>query len=106
VLDTSFPCSSPCGQIGACCNGTVCSLTLAAGCSGAFQGQSIACGPQGNPTTCCPANFDGINGLAVQDVFEFMNTWLAARPGADFNHDGMITLQDLVDMISAWFQGC
>jgi hypothetical protein len=104
--DPSFPCSQPCNQIGACCSGTACSTTLPGDCPGAFQGTGAACGPSGNPTTCCPCNADGIGGVGVADVFVFLNRWLAADPGGDFNHDTHLTFGDVTDFIAAWFAGC
>jgi hypothetical protein len=106
VYDPAAPCSTPCEQLGACCNNTACSITVAAGCAGEFQGPGTACGPAGNPTTCCPANVDGADGVAMKDIFDFLNLWLAGGPGSDFNRDGIISVQDIVDMITAWFAGC
>jgi len=91
---------------GACCNGTGCSVTPASGCSGAYQGDSTACGPAGNPTTCCPANFNGTGGVSVQDIFDFIGAWFARDPRADFNHSGLIGVQDVFDYLAAWLAGC
>lgn len=105
-LNPGFPCANPCGQIGACCHATACSVAVAATCTGEFQGASSACGTLGNPTTCCPCNIDGVNGLEMKDVFDFLSMWLASDPKGDFNHDGVMAVQDIIDFVGAWFQGC
>jgi hypothetical protein len=55
---------------------------------------------------CCPANFNELNGLTVQDIFDFLAAWFAGDPRADFNHVGGISVQDIFDFLSAWFAGC
>jgi hypothetical protein len=91
---------------GACCIGSRCSITTLSTCPGAFQGLAIVCGPTNNPTTCCPANFNAVNGLSVQDIFDFLTAWLGLSPAADFNHVNGLTAQDIFDFLSAWFAGC
>jgi hypothetical protein len=54
----------------------------------------------------CAADFDHSGGLAVQDIFSFLNAWFAAGPGADFNQTGGLTVQDIFDFLNAWFAGC
>jgi glucose/arabinose dehydrogenase len=53
----------------------------------------------------CPADFDGVNGLQVQDIFEFLNAWFAGDPRGDFNGGGL-AVQDIFDFLNAWFAGC
>ncbi len=101
LFQFSYPATS-----GACCNGSSCSVGSQASCTGVYQGNSTACGPVGNPTTCCPANFNGVNGLSVQDIFDFLNAWFAGAPAADFNHVGGLSVQDIFDFLNAWFAGC
>ncbi len=91
---------------GACCAGTSCSVTTQAACAGNYKGDATLCGPPGNPTTCCPANFNGTGGLSVQDIFDFLGSWFAGLPTADFNGTGGISVQDIFDFLSAWFAGC
>jgi hypothetical protein len=95
---------NPCG--GACCTGAHCTLTVSASCTGSFQGLGSACGPSGNPTTCCPANFNGLGGLSVQDIFDFLAAYFGGAAGADFNHSGATSVQDIFDFLSAYFAGC
>ena len=91
---------------GACCNGTICTVTLQSNCGGAFQGANVACGTQANPTTCCPANFDHNDGLTISDVFSFLNAWFFGNIATDFNMSGSLEVQDIFDFLNAWFAGC
>jgi YVTN family beta-propeller protein len=52
----------------------------------------------------CAADFNG-GGLAVQDIFDFLNAWFAGLPSADFNGGGL-AVQDIFDFLNAWFAGC
>jgi hypothetical protein len=96
---------SPCAQPGACCNGTSCSFGLPSACTGSFQGANVACGAPANPTTCCRANFDAINGLQVADIFAFLNAWFAGDPRADVNGGGL-AVADIFAFLNLWFAGC
>lgn len=95
-----------CRRVGACCIGTMCSVGFEPDCTGLFQGQATACGPTGNPTTCCPANIDVVGGVTVQDIFGFLFFYFQADPRADFNVDGTVDLSDLFGFLNAWFVGC
>ena len=57
-------------------------------------------------TVRCPADFNGVGGLTVQDIFDFLSAWFSGDPRADFNGSGSITVQDIFDFLSAWFAGC
>lgn len=95
------------GQVttGACCLGTACTITTQAQCGGTWT-SGAACGSPSNPTTCCPANFDGVNGVDVPDIFGFLNAWFAGLPAANFNGTGGITVEDIFAFLTAWFAGC
>lgn len=54
----------------------------------------------------CRANFDCVNGVAVQDVFAFVNSWFARSSSADINEDGVLSAQDIFDFLSRWFAVC
>jgi hypothetical protein len=95
---------APCG--GACCNGTTCSVGSQGACTGAYQGDGSACGTTGNPTTCCPANYDGISGLQIADIFAFLNSWFAGETRADFDHANGLQIADIFAFLNAWFSGC
>lgn len=95
--------------VGACCVGASCVLATPDECEGpgaAWQGANTACGAAGNPTTCCPANFNAQGGVTVQDIFDFLAAWFAQSPAADFNHDATVSIQDLFDFLGAYFTGC
>jgi hypothetical protein len=68
---------------GACCNGASGACTLLTG----VQCAAVNLGYSGNNTTCsptlctaCPADFDHSGELEVQDIFDFLNSWLAGCP--------------------------
>ncbi len=54
----------------------------------------------------CPADFNGVGGLNVQDIFDYLAAWFAGAPAADFNHVGGLNVQDIFDFLAAWFAGC
>ncbi len=61
----------------------------------------------GIPDSCeCRANFNGIDGVNVQDIFDFLAAWFAGNPRADFNGANGIGVQDIFDFLAAWFAGC
>ncbi len=53
----------------------------------------------------CIADFDGVGGVTVQDIFEFLNAWFANDPRADINGGG-VDVPDIFDFLNAWFSGC
>lgn len=57
-------------------------------------------------TPSCPADFDGMGGVTVQDIFGFLNAWFANDISADFDHMGGVTVQDIFSFLNAWFAGC
>jgi glucose/arabinose dehydrogenase len=58
------------------------------------------------PRAACAADFNGVNGLNVQDIFDFLSAWFSADPRADFNGAGGVNVQDIFDFLTAWFAGC
>ncbi len=100
---TAHLCPQP---TGACCLGTGCSINTSDGCVGRFMGVGTACGPSGNPTTCCAANFDQVNGITVNDIFAFLSAWFAGNFEADINTDGTLSVPDIFTFLNKWFQGC
>ncbi len=54
----------------------------------------------------CTADFNNVNGVTVQDIFDFLTAWLAGNPSADFNHVNGVTVQDIFDFLTAWLAGC
>jgi hypothetical protein len=53
----------------------------------------------------CRADFNGMNGITIQDIFDFLNAWFGGSPSADFNGGGL-TVSDIFDFLNSWFAGC
>ncbi len=60
----------------------------------------------GQCAVACAADFNGVNGVTVQDIFDFLTAWLAGNSSADFNHVNGVTVQDIFDFLTAWLAGC
>ena len=61
----------------------------------------------GIPDTCeCRCDINGVNGLGVQDIFDFLALWFQGAPLADFNGADGVTVQDIFDFLNCWFAGC
>jgi hypothetical protein len=54
----------------------------------------------------CAADFNCTNALTVQDVFDFLTAWFNGTPSADYNGVAGITVQDIFDFLTDWFFGC
>jgi hypothetical protein len=54
----------------------------------------------------CRADFNGVGGVTLQDIFDYIGAWIAGSAAADFDQNGTVTLQDLFDYLGAWFAGC
>lgn len=116
---TSEACNLP-PCTGACCLGSGCTVVAPSTCSaasGRYAGDSSICNVAGdNVAPCCRADFNGIGGLTVQDIFAFLAAWFggcsqsAPAPcqygSANFNGDSVITVSDIFAFLSAWFAGC
>lgn len=59
-----------------------------------------------NLTLGCRADFNGIDGLSVQDLFDFLGSWFAVDQRADFDNSGAIEPQDILEYLNNWFAGC
>ncbi len=75
---------------------------------GTFQGNNTVCTPSPcpPPPPPCPADFDGLNGVDIQDIFAFLNAWFAGSPSADFDGLNGVDIQDIFAFLNAWFAGC
>ncbi|MBX3403287.1 MAG: hypothetical protein KF699_07750 [Phycisphaeraceae bacterium] len=98
------------GQVGACCNGQVCTITTRALCEAdghVFEG-SAACTVDGanNFVACCRANFDGVGGVQVTDIFAFLAAWFAGDSSSDIDGVGGVQVADIFAFLSLWFAGC
>jgi hypothetical protein len=52
------------------------------------------------------ADFNGVDGLTVQDIFDFLNAWFAGDSATDVNNADGVTVQDIFDFLNIWFAGC
>ncbi len=108
------------GPTGVCCRGATCTTTIvsAAACTGSLIGGQSAgatfpaaanCNAPANTTTpCCYANYNKVNGISVQDIFDFLGDWFAGGPYARFGSTGApgtLSVQNIFDFLSAWFAG-
>ena len=112
---------TPCVGVGACCTGSACSVVLDAGsCAGTFQGINSTCSP--NPcsapttdnccrgTTCNPVTAGSCTGSVAGSASIVVascgagNT-LTSCCYADYNHDGIQSIDDLFLYFNAYFTG-
>lgn len=56
----------------------------------------------------CHADFNCSGIVSVQDIFDFLTAWFNGDPSADYNHDPqhLVSIQDLFDFLTDWFTGC
>ncbi len=54
----------------------------------------------------CAADFNQDGVLSVQDIFDFLTAWFAQTPAADFLQNGTLNVQDIFDFLTVWFSGC
>ena len=54
----------------------------------------------------CAADYNGVAGVTVQDIFDFLSGWFAGDLRADTTQDFALTVQDVFDFLSLWFAGC
>ncbi len=98
-----------CNDDAACVAGrSVVNIPVSAGQSYVIRVGSAA-GATGAGTlslTVCRGDFNGDGVLDVQDIFDYLNGWLAGNARADFNLVDGVTVQDIFDMINGWFAGC
>lgn len=65
-------------------------------------------------TVTCLGDFNGQNGVTVNDIFDFLAAWFTGCSSVgpncpwngDFNRDGMVSVNDIFDFLSAWFGDC
>jgi hypothetical protein len=108
---------------GVCCRGATCTteFTTSAACSSSvglalagsrFVSAAAACNPAsgggGATTPCCYADYNKVDGVSVQDIFDFLNDWLASRKYANVGGDGTtgtLTVQNIFDFLNDWLAG-
>lgn len=54
----------------------------------------------------CRADFNGVGGVTVQDIFDFLAAYFAGQASADINGAGGVTVQDIFDYLALYFVGC
>lgn len=53
-----------------------------------------------------PGNFNGVDGITVADIFDFLNAWFAGSPSADLDGIGGVAVPDIFFFLNEWFDGC
>lgn len=73
------------------------------GSTGTFQNWSLRFTGSAPP---CPCDWNHSNQITVQDVFDFLSDWFDSA--ADFNNSGSSTTQDIFEFLNCWFTttGC
>lgn len=54
----------------------------------------------------CPGDYNHNGVVSVQDIFDFLSGWFAGNTAADINGNHAIEVQDIFDFLSAWFAAC
>jgi hypothetical protein len=102
---------------GVCCRGATCNTsillqgncTVTGGTAGAAFVVSSSCNAAPvSMTPCCFANYNKINGITVQDIFDFLTDWFSGSPYARVGSNGatgVLTVQNIFDFLSNWFAG-
>ena len=107
---TINPCAGPTTQN--CCRGTTCNSVASGTCTGVVAGSNSlvvdSCGAGNVLSTCCFADFnhDGIQ--SIDDLFLYFNAYFTASPWANVGGDGVATptIDDLFLYINAYFSTC
>jgi glucose/arabinose dehydrogenase len=63
----------------------------------------------GVPDECepgCIADFNGVGGVSVQDLFDFLDAYFHNDARADVNLADGVSVQDVFDFLQAYFLGC
>jgi hypothetical protein len=103
---------------GICCRGATCAIIPAASCTpianslgGAkYINGATGCNAAGQyRTPCCYAEYNKDGILSVQDIFDYLNDWFAGRLSAVVGGDGFTGTLDISQVfvfLNAWFGGC
>lgn len=54
----------------------------------------------------CRADWNGVGGSTIDDLFLYMNAWFTSDGAADFDFSGGVSIDDLFQYLNAWFVGC
>ena len=116
IVTLSFGAPLSAGTYSVAISDSVTSVLSSQGLDGEITGTALPSG-NGSPggiagfsftitTPPCRADFNGANGVSVQDIFDFLAAWFNNSPSADFNGVNGVTVQDIFDFLGAWFAGC
>lgn len=100
----------------ACCRGATCAVVLQSACTVpgtstagiSFLSSQTSCNAGGSTTSpCCHADYDKTGGIAVQDIFAYLNDWFASSSFAATGGDGTTQpdVQSIFAFLNAWFSG-
>lgn len=54
----------------------------------------------------CPADFNGVGGVTVQDIFDFLAAYFGCYMTADVDDNGSLGVQDIFSFLETYFSGC
>jgi subtilisin-like proprotein convertase family protein len=54
----------------------------------------------------CLADFNGQDGLTIQDIFDYLNAWFSGDPSADVDGVSGLAVSDIFSFLNRWFGGC
>lgn len=101
---------------GICCRGATCNAAVTqANCTttgvlaGAFYQTASGTCTGTTIAGCCHADYNKINGIEIQDIFDYINDWLAGSIFANTGGDGTpgpLAVQNIFDFINDWLAGC
>ncbi len=102
---------------GVCCRGSTCTIlpvaqcvpTTGMGAAGTRFGPGAGCNATGAYSTpCCHADYNKLNGITVQDIFDFLGDWFAGSALTAIGTTGTTqpTVQHIFTFLNAWFAGC
>lgn len=95
-----------------CCRGTTCNSVNAGTCTGTAAGSASlvvgACGAGTSLATCCYSDFNHDGIVSIDDLFLYFNAYFTSSPWANVGGDGVVqpTIDDLFLYINAYFVGC
>jgi hypothetical protein len=110
---------NPCDEPGICCSlsGACRRLTESRCAAPSRWGAGTTCSPnpcvmsflsvasQGTPPLC-PADFDGSGTIDTDDLFTYLNAWLAGDARADIDGVEGLTQQDVLGYLNSWLAAC
>lgn len=103
---------------GVCCRGATCNASVTqanctpTGLAGAFFNSPVSGGCNAGGSTigpCCYADYNKLNGVSVQDIFDFLDDWFSGRASAVVGGDGASGTPGVLDIfafLDAWFRRC